>query len=54
MKGIWAYRNTDMYSIRSTFDYEKGKFKDMDALVVFTDNHDNARFLNLRNDRKAF
>lgn len=53
MKGIWAYKNSDMNSIGGTLDYERSKFTDMDALVVFTDNHDNARFLNINNDRKA-
>lgn len=43
-----------MYSIRNTLNYEKTKFKDLDALQVFTDNHDNRRFLNINNDRKAF
>lgn len=53
MKNIWAWKSADMYSIRSTIDYERTKFTDMDALVVFTDNHDNKRFLNINNDRKA-
>ncbi len=54
MKSIWAYKNADMYSIRDTLNYERTKFKDVDALQVFTDNHDNRRFLNINNDRKAF
>jgi len=54
MKSIWAYKNADMYSIWNTLNYEKTKFKDLDALQVFTDNHDNRRFLNINNDRKAF
>lgn len=35
-----------MYNIRNRYDQESGNFKDIDALGVFVDNHDNARFLN--------
>ena len=33
-----------MYKIRETFDAEAAKFKDVDALGIFVDNHDNSRF----------
>ena len=34
-----------MFEIRSRYNEEEGHFKDVDALGVFVDNHDNARFL---------
>jgi len=34
-----------MYNIRNRYDEEAGKFQDIDALGLFVDNHDNARFL---------
>lgn len=36
-----------MYEIRQTLMNEQGAFADMDALGVFIDNHDNARFLSM-------
>jgi alpha-amylase len=54
MKNIWAYKSGNMYAIRDTLNYERTKFTDVDALMVFTDNHDNKRFLNIKNDHKAF
>ena len=36
-----------MYKIRTRYDAEAQHFKDIDALGVFVDNHDNARFLNV-------
>jgi len=39
-----------MYNIRSRWDEENAVFVDMDALGIFVDNHDNARFLNQFND----
>ena len=35
-----------MTAIANRYDQESGKFSDIDALGVFVDNHDNARFLN--------
>ena len=35
-----------MYGIRNRYDEEAQHFSDIDALGVFVDNHDNARFLN--------
>jgi alpha-amylase len=43
-----------MYNIKNRFAEEEGKFKDIDALGVFVDNHDNARFLNSFRDEKKF
>ena len=39
-----------MYNIKNRFSEEQSKFKDIDALGIFVDNHDNARFLNQHND----
>lgn len=35
-----------MYNIRSRWDDVNGNFRDANALGIFVDNHDNARFLN--------
>jgi alpha-amylase len=45
IKDVFRNEKT-MYGIRNRFNEEQGKFKDVDALGVFVDNHDNARFLN--------
>lgn len=37
--------NKSMKNIDSRYSVEEGKFKDIDALGLFVDNHDNARFL---------
>ena len=55
------------YSIRDVFAYGKSMrtisnrwtsnqkaFKDVDALGLFVDNHDNARFLNGNGDQRLF
>ena len=43
-----------MYGIRNRYNAEDQHFQDIDALGVFVDNHDNARFLNrYSNDRVA-
>ena len=34
-----------MYNIRTQYNAEATTFKDVDALGVFVDNHDNPRFL---------
>jgi alpha-amylase len=34
-----------MYNIRTQYNAEASAFKDVDALGVFVDNHDNPRFL---------
>lgn len=43
-----------MYNIKNRFAEESSKFKDIDALGIFVDNHDNARFLNQHNDQTMF
>lgn len=43
-----------MRSISDRYAEEASKFKDIDALGLFVDNHDNARFLNGRNDQRVF
>lgn len=39
-----------MYNIRGRYNDEESHFKDIDALGLFVDNHDNARFMNQFND----
>jgi alpha-amylase len=43
-----------MYGIRNRYNEETTKFKDLDALGVFVDNHDNARFLHGNSDHSKF
>ena len=43
-----------MYQIRDRFNEEATKFKDIDALGIFVDNHDNARFLNGNSNHQRF
>jgi len=43
-----------MTNIRNRYQQEDGKFKDIDALGVFVDNHDNARFLYNNGDHVGF
>jgi alpha-amylase len=43
-----------MYGIKNRYNEEGGHFSDIDALGLFVDNHDNARFLNQYNDQKMF
>lgn len=43
-----------MYNIRNRYVEEYSKFKDVDALGLFVDNHDNARFLNSFNNHTSF
>lgn len=42
-----------MAGIKTRYDAEASKFKDLDALGVFVDNHDNARFLHNFSGKKA-
>ena len=44
MMNVWHDGN-NFYSLKNSIDANKGAFKDVDALGVFIDNHDNARFL---------
>lgn len=43
-----------MNNIKNRFDEEESHFKDLDALGIFVDNHDNARFLNQFDDKNMF
>lgn len=43
-----------MYGIKNRFAQEDPHFKDIDALGIFVDNHDNARFLNQFSDTRMF
>lgn len=43
-----------MRGISDRWNEEAQHFKDIDALGIFVDNHDNARFLNGRNDQRLF
>jgi alpha-amylase len=46
--------NKSMFNIRSRFSEEEGAFSDIDALGLFVDNHDNARFLSWHNNQANF
>lgn len=43
-----------MRNIPNRYSEEQGNFKDIDALGIFVDNHDNARFLNQHNNIAHF
>lgn len=43
-----------MQNIRSRYSVESSHFSDIDALGVFVDNHDNARFLNSQKNTNMF
>jgi alpha-amylase len=43
-----------MYEIKNRYAQEEPDFKDIDALGVFVDNHDNARFLNGNGNHQLF
>ena len=53
IKDVWG-SGKSMKSITDRYNQENGKFNDMDALGVFVDNHDNARFLNSQGDHNRF
>ena len=53
IRNVWQ-GGQSMYNIRSTLDAMKPKFKDLDALGIFVDNHDNARFLNGNHNTNRF
>lgn len=53
MRSIWQGGNS-MHQIRSTYDNEAKHFKDIDALGIFVNNHDNARFLNGNSNHQRF
>jgi alpha-amylase len=41
-----------MYGIKNRYEEEGSHFSDIDALGIFVDNHDNARFLNQYTDQQ--
>lgn len=43
-----------MYGIKNRYAAESSKFKDLDALGLFVDNHDNERFLHSHSDQTMF
>jgi alpha-amylase len=43
-----------MHGISSRYQTEASYFNDIDALGIFVDNHDNARFLNGNNNEMRF
>jgi len=49
IKDVFGSRKS-MYNIKNRFNEEQGHFNDIDALGIFVDNHDNARFLNQYSD----
>jgi len=53
IKDVWM-SGKSMYTIRDRFNAESSTFKDIDALGIFVDNHDNARFLHSQGDKKKF
>lgn len=52
MKNVFAYNNA-MSTLESFYNGMKA-FPDQSVLGVFADNHDNARFLNLKSDYALF
>jgi len=53
IKDVWMYGKS-MYTIRTRFADEASAFNDIDALGIFVDNHDNARFLNSQGNHNMF
>ena len=53
INNIWMNQQS-MYQIRDRYNEEQNSFRDIDALGVFVDNHDNARFLHGNGDVKMF
>ena len=43
-----------MYNIRTRYNEDESHYSDIDALGLFVDNHDNARFMNLYNNQASF
>lgn len=52
-RGVFAYGGS-MRDLENHFQNEYPLYRDPGLLGVFTDNHDNARFLNVRNDLDAW
>jgi alpha-amylase len=53
IRDVWMYRRS-MRMIADRWNTNGQHFKDIDALGIFVDNHDNARFLNGQGDRRLF
>lgn len=53
IKDTWG-SGKSMYGIKNRLSEEHQHFKDVDALGIFVDNHDNARFLNQFKDQTMF
>jgi len=53
IKDVFGNQQT-MYKLKNRYAEEASKFKDVDALGLFADNHDNARFLSWHNDVANF
>lgn len=53
IKDVWMYGKT-MWNIHNRWDSNKAHFQDVSLLGLFVDNHDNARFLNGKNDQTLF
>lgn len=53
IKDVWMYGKS-MYTLKNRYNEEASYFTDIDALGVFVDNHDNARFLNSQGDKMKF
>lgn len=52
IRDVWAYGKS-MKNIATRWSSNKA-FKDIDALGIFVDNHDNNRFLNVKNNKVLF
>ena len=53
IKDVWAYGKS-MRNIADRWGLNNKNFRDVDALGIFVDNHDNARFLNANGDQRLF
>lgn len=53
IRDAFMYKKS-MYVIKQRWEEEVTKFRDVDALGIFVDNHDNARFLNGNGDHRLF
>jgi len=53
IKDVFCFGKS-MYEIRTVLENEKKAFKDVNALGLFADNHDNARFLNVKYSHPLF
>jgi alpha-amylase len=53
IRDVFMYKKS-MKAITQRWNEEASTFKDIDALGIFVDNHDNARFLNGQGDKRLF